>query len=58
MSQNNKLKTKLENTIKNNKSTQQQFNTSCQVTQNITKSTQPSIKLKTDFTNFNQQKES
>lgn len=53
MSQNNKLKTKLEQTIKNNKSTQQ-FNTSGQISQSITKSIQPSIKLKTDFTNFNQ----
>lgn len=52
MSQNNKLKTKLEHTIKTNKSTQQQFNTGCQITQNITKSIKPSIKLKTDFTNF------
>lgn len=53
MSQNNKLRTKLEQTIKTNKLTQQQFNSGCQVSSNITKSIQPSIKLKTDFTNFN-----
>lgn len=58
MSQNNKLRTKLEHTIKTNKSSQQQFDAGCQVSQNVTKSTQPSIKLKTDFTNFNQHKES
>ncbi|VVC28110.1 Armadillo-type fold,Armadillo-like helical [Cinara cedri] len=52
MSQNNKLRTKLEHTIKTNKSIQQQFNTGCQITQNITISIKPSIKLKTDFTNF------
>lgn len=52
MSRNNKLKTKLENTIKTNKSIQQ-FNTGCQVPQSITKTIQHSIKLKTDFTNFN-----
>lgn len=51
MSQNNKLRTKLEHTIKTNKSTQQ-FNGGGQVSQSITKSIQPSIKLKTDFTNF------
>lgn len=53
MSQNNKLRTKLEHTIKTNKSTQQQFNNNCQVSQNTTKSIQPSIKLKTNFANFN-----
>lgn len=53
MSQNNKLRTKLENTIKTNKSSQQQFNSGCQMPQIIPKSIQPSIKLKTDFTNFN-----
>lgn len=52
MAQNNKLRTKLEHTIKTNKSTQQQFNGGGQVSQSITKSIQPSIKLKTDFTNF------
>jgi len=51
MSQNNKLKTKLEHTIKTTKS-QQQFNSGCHIPQSITKSIQPSIKLKTDFTNF------
>lgn len=53
MSQNNKLRTKLEHTIKTNKSTQQQLNTSGQVSRNVTKPIQPSIKLKTDFTHFN-----
>lgn len=53
MSQNNELRTKLEHTIKTNKQ-QQQFNTSDKVSQSIkTKSIQPSIKLKTDFTHFN-----
>lgn len=52
MSQNNKLRTKLENTIKANKSAQQ-FNSNCQMPPIISKSIQPSIKLKTDFTNFN-----
>lgn len=53
MSQNNKLRTKLEQTIKTNKSTQQQFSTSGQISQSMTKSIQPSIKLKTNFANFN-----
>lgn len=53
MSQNNKLRTKLENTIKSNKSTPHQFNNSGQVPPIVTKLVQPSIKLKTDFTNFN-----
>lgn len=52
MSQNNKLRTKLEHTIKTNKSTQQ-FNNDCQISQSTTKSIQPSIKLKTNFANFN-----
>lgn len=52
MSQNNKLRTKLEQTIKTNKSTQQ-LSTSGQISQTITKSIQPSIKLKTNFANFN-----
>lgn len=53
MSQNNKLRTKLEHTIKINKSLQQSSNTSSQVLPSTTKSIQPSIKLKTNFTNFN-----
>ncbi|XP_050428188.1 HEAT repeat-containing protein 5B isoform X2 [Adelges cooleyi] len=52
MAQNNKLKTRLEHSIKTNIVMQHQYNSNNQVSQNSTKLAQPSIKLKTDFTNF------
>ncbi|XP_050534619.1 HEAT repeat-containing protein 5B isoform X3 [Daktulosphaira vitifoliae] len=53
ISQNNKLRIKLENSIKSNKTMQQHYNSNSQTSQNLNKSMQPSIKLKMDFTNFN-----